>query len=75
MIHASLDQLIFNGRTKTKLAMLAFLHCGEFVKNSILDGYLSKLSVVMDFYSRAILGLSDREIIIDTYRLSTLTIT
>ena len=27
--------LIFTGRTKTKLAMLVFLYCREFVKNSI----------------------------------------
>ena len=27
---------ISNGRAKTKLAILAFLYCGEFVKNSIL---------------------------------------
>ena len=33
-LHASLAQLIFNGRAKTKLAMLAFFYCGEFVKNS-----------------------------------------
>ena len=33
--NALLDQLIFNGRAKTKLAMLAFLFCGEIVKNSI----------------------------------------
>ena len=27
-----LDELIFNGTAKTKLVMLAFLYCGEFVK-------------------------------------------
>ena len=31
-INATLDQLIFNGRAKTKLAMLAFLYCGEIIK-------------------------------------------
>ena len=35
MLHALLDQSIFNDGAKTKLAMLAFLYCGEFVKNSI----------------------------------------
>ena len=34
-LNTLLDYLIFNGRAKTKLAMLAFLYCGEFVKNSI----------------------------------------
>ena len=29
-----LDELILNGTVKTKLAMLAFLNCGEFVKKS-----------------------------------------
>ena len=33
-LHALLEQLIFKARDKTKLAMLAFLHCGEIVKNS-----------------------------------------
>ena len=32
MLHA--NSLFFNGRAKTKLAVLAFLYCGEFVKNS-----------------------------------------
>ena len=36
-LHASSAQLIFNGRAKTKLAMLAFLCCGEFVKNSTVS--------------------------------------
>ena len=35
IINVMLDWLIFNGRAKTKLAMLAFLYCREFVKNSI----------------------------------------
>ena len=30
----SLVLLISNGTDETKLAILAFLHCGEFVKNS-----------------------------------------
>ena len=34
-LNTLLHYLIFNGRAKTKLAMLAFLYCGEFVKNSI----------------------------------------
>ena len=34
-INASFDQLIFNVRDKTKLAMLAFLCCRDIVKNSI----------------------------------------
>ena len=34
-LHTLLKYLIFNGRAKTKLAMLAFLYCVEFVKNSI----------------------------------------
>ena len=29
-----LDKMIFDGRTETKLTILAFLYCGEFVKNS-----------------------------------------
>ena len=29
------SMLILNGTTKTKLAILAFLYCGEIVKNSI----------------------------------------
>ena len=33
-LHTSLDPLIVIGRAKMKLAMLAFLYCGEFVKNS-----------------------------------------
>ena len=33
-INAWTMQLIFNSRSKTKLAMLAFLYCGEIVKNS-----------------------------------------
>ena len=33
MLHALLDLLIFNGRAKTKLAMLAILYYGHFVKN------------------------------------------
>ena len=32
-----LVHLFSNGRAKTKLAMLAFLYCGAFVKNSIGD--------------------------------------
>ena len=32
--HALLEMFYFNGRAKTKLAMLAFLYCAEFVKNS-----------------------------------------
>ena len=34
-INVTLNWLVFNSRAKTKLAMLAFLHCGEIVKNSI----------------------------------------
>ena len=34
-LNATLFWLIFNGRAKTKLATLAFLCCGETVKNSI----------------------------------------
>ena len=33
-LNATLDWLIFNGRAKTKLAMLPFLYYGEIVKNS-----------------------------------------
>ena len=33
-LHALLHYLNYNGRAKTKLAMLAFLYWGEFVKNS-----------------------------------------
>ena len=33
-LYILLDLLIFNGTAKTKLAMLAFLYYGEFVKNS-----------------------------------------
>ena len=33
-LHASLNHLIFDGKAKTKLAILAFLYCGGFVKNS-----------------------------------------
>ena len=33
--YTSLDWLTFTSRAKTKLAMLAFLFCGEFVNNSI----------------------------------------
>ena len=33
-LNALLDWVILNGRAKTKLAMLAFLYCGKFVKNS-----------------------------------------
>ena len=35
MLHAFFDLLTFNDRAKMKLAILAFLYCGEFVKNSI----------------------------------------
>ena len=35
-LHALLDCLNFNGRAITKLTMLTFLYCGEFVKNSIV---------------------------------------
>ena len=31
-LHTWLDKLTFTGRAKTKLAMLAFLYCGEYVK-------------------------------------------
>ena len=34
-LHILLDLFIFNGTAKMKLAMLEFLFCGEFVKNSI----------------------------------------
>ena len=33
-VNPSSDQLIFDGRAKRKLPMLAFLYCGEIVKNS-----------------------------------------
>ena len=33
--NATLDWLIFSDKAKTKLAMLAFLYCGDIVKNSI----------------------------------------
>ena len=46
-LFALLGYLIFNGRTKTKLAMLAFLYCGEFVKNSnVAQLYLHFISNV-----------------------------
>ena len=35
MVHALLHLLIFNGRAKMKLAIMAFLYCAEFVKNSV----------------------------------------
>ena len=35
MLNALLDFLIFKGKAKTKLPMLAFLYCGEIVKNSV----------------------------------------
>ena len=35
-LHALFEWFIFDGRVKTKLAMLAFLYCEEFVKNSII---------------------------------------
>ena len=41
-LHTSLDLMIFNGRAKSKLAMLAFLYCGDFVKNS--DGSSKNLA-------------------------------
>ena len=34
--NATLDWLILSNRAKTKLAMLAFLYCGEIVKNTII---------------------------------------
>ena len=37
-LHALCELFIFNGRAKTKLAMLAFLYYGEFVKNSKARG-------------------------------------
>ena len=33
MLQTTLVQFISNGTAKTKLAILAFLYCGEFVKN------------------------------------------
>ena len=36
-IQISLDELILNDTAKTKSAMLAFLYCREFVKNSPTD--------------------------------------
>ena len=46
MSDTSLDVLIFNNRTKTKMAMLAFLYYGEFMKNSIVrDQSLSNSSL------------------------------
>ena len=38
-LNALLEQLIFDGRAKMKLAMLAFLYCGDFVKNSIQSSF------------------------------------
>ena len=35
-LHTLMNQLVFNDRAKTKLAMLAFLYYHEFVKNSIV---------------------------------------
>ena len=37
-LQTSLVKLILNGTAKTKLAILAFLHCGEIVKNSTVQG-------------------------------------
>ena len=34
-LQTSLVQFLFNGTAKAKLAILAFLYCGEFVKNAI----------------------------------------
>ena len=53
-LNTILHQLIFNGRGKTKLAMLAFLYCGEIVKNSnacSLDTLYSKI-LFLDEYSK-----------------------
>ena len=36
-IQILLHELSLNGTAKTKLAMLAFLHCREFVKNSSVN--------------------------------------
>ena len=38
MLDTLLVILILNGTAKTKLAILAFLYCGEFVKTSIEIG-------------------------------------
>ena len=35
-LHALFDQLMFYGRAKTKVAIMAFFCCREFVKNSTL---------------------------------------
>ena len=34
-LYSKLDRSIFDGRAKTKLAMLAFMYCREFVKTRI----------------------------------------
>ena len=44
-LNALLEQLIFGGRAKMKLAMLAFLYCAEFVKNSIIAVLLAAFSL------------------------------
>ena len=42
-LQISLVLFILNGRAKTKLAILAFLCCGEFVKTSILSSLPAKM--------------------------------
>ena len=40
-LQTSLVQFIFNGTAETKLANLAFLSCGQFVKNSVIKVHTS----------------------------------
>ena len=46
-LHTSLDCLIFSSRGQMKLAMLAFLYCEEFVKNSIKLTFVTVIDFAM----------------------------
>ena len=45
MLQTSLVLLIFNGTARTQLAILAFMYCEEFVKNSVAASYYLNASV------------------------------
>ena len=44
-------QLFFDGKAKTDLAILAFLYCGEFVKNPIALTAHALTNCLVHFYS------------------------
>ena len=46
-VEISLVWLISNGTEKMKLAILAFLYCGEFVKNPVINSYKSVYTVLL----------------------------